>query len=88
MPLIIPSNKISGQRPVLCGRYFFVPFEGAAEHAFTGKAAMETDILYKKVRIFQQIFGGGNPGIDDVLMRRISGFLFESSYKMIGAQAG
>ena len=58
-------------------------FEGAAEHAFTGKAGVEADVLHGQPGIFQEIPGGGKAGVDQIFMRGKAGFLFKGTDEMI-----
>lgn len=57
-------------------------FEGGAEYAFAGKAGSEADILHGHPGIFQEIFCGGDTGIDEIFMGSEPGFPFKNTYEM------
>lgn len=62
-------------------------FEGAAEDTFAGKACVEADVFDGQPGVLQQVPGGGHAGIDQIFVRSESGFFFESSDEVVGAQA-
>lgn len=78
------QNKaaFSERRPVLAGGYSQPFFESSAEYALGGKTSAEADILYRQPSIFQKVFCGGNPGIDEIFMGSEPCFLFKNAYKV------
>ena len=76
------------QPPVLGGRYTKAVPKGGAEYTFTGEAGLETDILYGHSGIFQQIFCGADPGMDDIFVGGKASVFFESADEMILAETG
>ena len=74
--------------PVLCGGDSLCPFKGAAEHALTGKARGEADVLYGQGGVFEQIPCSVHAGVENVFMGSEAGLPFKDADKMIIAEPG
>ena len=61
-----------------------LPFlEGIAEGCLTGEAGIKADLLNRQVGALEQEFRRIDPGSDDILMRRKSGFPLKGPDKII-----